>query len=234
MYRFYIDGLLLPIAPPSLKWEIPGRNDTIDLADGTQFPVKLPPGITTFSFDFELPHRQYPYANKFYPPEYYLARLEALFQNMSDFYFTVTRNTYGGSNEYSGVKQFSTNMLVHIDEYSVVEDADNASDLVVSIVLAKSVTKQMVVSKVDAPAVPVKPPAPPQPPIKPVENSTSTAPTQKTYTIKYGDTLWGIAQRYVGDGSRYPEIMAVNHGLPSGNPPNYIYSGQVIVLPVGW
>ena len=232
-YRFYIDGILLPYAPPTMKWSIPGRNETIDLADGTQFPVKFPPGLTEFSFDFELPHRQYAFANQFYPPEYYLARIEALFINMSDFYFTVTRNNYVGSHPYAGLQMFSTNMLVHIDKYTVTEDADNASDLTVSITFAKSVTKEMVVTKVDAPAVPIKPPAPPQPPPK-VETPTAANPNQKTYTIKSGDTLWGVAQRYVGNGARYPEILAVNQGFPDGNPPNYIYSGQVIILPVGW
>jgi nucleoid-associated protein YgaU len=230
-YKFYIDGMLLPTAPPTLTWEFPGRNETIDLADGTQYPVKFPPGLTTFSFDFELPHRQYAYANKFVPPEYYLARLEALALSMSDFYFTVTRNVYSSNHPYHGLQMFSTNMLVHINEYSVKEDANNSSDLTVSITLAKSVTKTMNVTKVNAPAVPVKPPAPPPPPPK---STTTSKTSQKTYTIKTGDTLWGIAQRYVGNGSRYTEIMAANKGLPSGNPPNYIYPGQVIILPVGW
>jgi LysM repeat protein len=230
MYKFYIDGLLLPVAPGNLTWTIPGRNETINLADGTEFPVKLPPGLTSFEFKFELPHRQYGYANKFVLPEYFLARIEALFIGMTDFYFTVTRNTYGGIHPYAGLQSFSTNMLVHIEEYSVEEDADNASDLTVTIKLTKSVTREMVVTKVSAPQVPVKPTPPPQPPPKQPTNVV----TQKTYTIKSGDTLWGIAQRYVGNGSRYTEIMAVNKGLPSGNPPNYIYPGQVITLPVGW
>lgn len=32
----------------------------------------------------------------------------------------------------------------------------------------------------------------------------------KTYTIKKGDTLWGIAEKYLGSGSRYREIMSLN------------------------
>lgn len=231
-YKFFIDGMLLPIAPAKLTWNIPGRNTSIELADGTELPIKLPPGITTFEFDFEIPHRQYSYANKFVPPEYILARLETLFINMSDFYFTVTRNNYLGSHPYAGLQQFSTNMMVHIDEYSVAEDAENASDLIVTIKLSKSVAKEMTVTKVNAPAVPIKPVVVPQP--APKTPPATTVSTQKTYTIVYGDTLWGIAQRYTGNGARYGEIMSVNNGLPSGNPPAYIYPGQVIVLPSGW
>lgn len=31
-----------------------------------------------------------------------------------------------------------------------------------------------------------------------------------TYTVRPGDTLWGIAQRFLGDGSRYTDIMSLN------------------------
>ena len=56
-------------------------------------------------------------------------------------------------------------------------------------------------------------------------------PEQKTntyieYTVVKGDSLWGIAQRFLGNGSRYPEIMKLN-GLTS----TIIYSGQKLKLP---
>ena len=48
----------------------------------------------------------------------------------------------------------------------------------------------------------------------------------RTYTVVAGDSLWGIAQRQLGNGWRYPEIVQLN-GLRS----NFIYSGQVLKLP---
>lgn len=47
-----------------------------------------------------------------------------------------------------------------------------------------------------------------------------------TYTIQKGDTLWSIAQRFLGDGSRYKEIMNLN-SLTSTT----IYPGQVLNIP---
>lgn len=47
------------------------------------------------------------------------------------------------------------------------------------------------------------------------------------YTVVSGDTLWGIAVRFYGDGTRYPEIAAAN-GIAD---PNLIYPGQVFVIP---
>ena len=48
----------------------------------------------------------------------------------------------------------------------------------------------------------------------------------KTYTVKHGDTLWQIAQTYLGKGSRYTEIVKLN-GLKS----NVLMSGQVLQIP---
>lgn len=49
----------------------------------------------------------------------------------------------------------------------------------------------------------------------------------RSYTVVPGDTLWGIAQLYYGDGTRYPEIAAAN-GIEN---PNLIYPGQVFIIP---
>jgi LysM repeat protein len=54
----------------------------------------------------------------------------------------------------------------------------------------------------------------------------TAAPAYGTYTVVKGDSLWGIANKKLGDGERYPEIKALN-GLTS----NTIYAGQVLQLP---
>ena len=48
-----------------------------------------------------------------------------------------------------------------------------------------------------------------------------------TYTVKHGDSLWGIAERIWGDGSRYEEIQQSN-GLDG----IVIYPGQILRIPV--
>lgn len=49
---------------------------------------------------------------------------------------------------------------------------------------------------------------------------------QRTYTVKKGDSLWAIAAKQLGNGSRYKEIKAIN-GLTTDT----IYAGQVLKLP---
>jgi LysM repeat protein len=47
--------------------------------------------------------------------------------------------------------------------------------------------------------------------------------------VQPGDNLWTFAQRYLGDGSRYPEIARLN-GITN---PNLIYPGQRLAIPGG-
>ena len=55
-------------------------------------------------------------------------------------------------------------------------------------------------------------------------NSEST--NYFTYTVKNGDTLWAIAQRYLGGGPKYKEIKILN-ALNSDT----IYPNQVLKIP---
>lgn len=52
------------------------------------------------------------------------------------------------------------------------------------------------------------------------------AETYRVHTVVHGDTLWAIAQRYLGKGNRYTEIVKLN-GLKS----NVIYSGMKLKIP---
>jgi LysM repeat protein len=48
----------------------------------------------------------------------------------------------------------------------------------------------------------------------------------QTYTVVGGDTLWGIAQRFLGSGNQWPQIYHQNSSKISD--PNLIYPGQVL------
>ena len=57
-------------------------------------------------------------------------------------------------------------------------------------------------------------------------SSSSSNPSYFTYTVKKGDTLWAIAQRYLGSGYKYKEIKDLN-ALNS----DMIYPGQTLKIP---
>jgi hypothetical protein len=56
-----------------------------------------------------------------------------------------------------------------------------------------------------------------------------------TYVVKPHDTLWGIAERYLGNPLRWSEIATLNEGRSEGpasfGNPHWIYPGWTLVLP---
>ncbi len=62
--------------------------------------------------------------------------------------------------------------------------------------------------------------------IYPVESETAKEETYRVHTVVKGDTLWDIAKKYLGNGSRHPEIKELNN-LSS----NVIYSGWKLKIP---
>jgi LysM repeat protein len=72
------------------------------------------------------------------------------------------------------------------------------------------------------PARPAPPPAPPR--------------TNDLYVVQPGDTLWGLASRYLGNPLRYQELFALNQGVSqvAGHTlvdPNLIYPGMTLQFP---
>ena len=49
------------------------------------------------------------------------------------------------------------------------------------------------------------------------------------YTVKAGDSLWGIAQQQLGSGLKWNDIYEANKDLIKD--PNKIWPGQVLILP---
>ena len=92
-----------------------------------------------------------------------------------------------------------------------------------------------------APSKPVQPTAPPssaQPvapgsTIRPVQPQPPPPPTtisaENVVTVQPGDSLWKLAQKTLGRGNRYSEILAIN---PSIVKPNQIRAGAQFTLPV--
>lgn len=94
MYYFYLDNVLMPITPSSLKMSIKNQNKTVDLASGGQLNILKTAGLTELSFDILLPVENYCFAvydNGYKSPNYYLEHIENLKMNKKAFKFTVIR-----------------------------------------------------------------------------------------------------------------------------------------------
>ncbi len=79
-------------------------------------------------------------------------------------------------------------------------------------------------------AQPVEEEAAPEPAAEAVAEAPAEPepePAARTYTVESGDTLWAIAERFYGDGSKY-QIIADASGIPN---PDLIHPGQVLTIP---
>lgn len=59
--------------------------------------------------------------------------------------------------------------------------------------------------------------------------SSSTAPAEKTYEVKAGDSLSKIAKREYGNANEWNRIFEANKDILKD--PNKIYPGQVLKIP---
>lgn len=225
-YKFYLDGFLLPVAPPKLELLVNNKNKTKDLANMQEINVLKLPGLTDITFTVPVPLKEYPWMNRYVSPKEVMAKLEELKTSCKAFQFIVSREFDNGSTAHS------TNLKVSLEDYRIVEDAEDASDLSIEINLKQYVDYGAKVIYVE--------------PTKPNQGTATTKPQSspnkpsnnkpKTYTVKHGDSMWEIAKKYLGDGSKYKQLYNMNKELidkrnaKEGTPKYTIYTGQVLRL----
>ncbi|HGM3301808.1 TPA: LysM peptidoglycan-binding domain-containing protein [Clostridioides difficile] len=226
-YDFYLDGVQLPIAPPKLEVKVTNKNKTVDLINVGEVNILKKEGLSEISFEAEFTHNKLPFCRgQFRDVQFFLSKLELLKTDCKPFQFIVSR-------ELGNKVLFNTNMKVSLEEYNIVEDAENGSDTKVAIKLKQYrdySTKKLVLAppknETDRPNVKIEP--------KRVDSVN--APSGKTYTVKAGDSLWSICQKQLGNGSLYKKVYELNKTMmdkanKGKKVPKYtIYKGQVLKL----
>lgn len=224
-YSFYLDKLLLPIAPSQLKISIAGNNKTYVMIDEGEINVLKTAKLTDIEFECCIPQVQYPfavYSDGFKKASYFLNYFEQLKTSKSPFQFIVSRALPNGK------ALFSTNIKVSIEDYTITETCKNGFDLTVKIKLKQYrhySTKICNVTIKDERAIATKKEE--RLPSTAGNAGNSGLPTM--YTVQAGDCLWNIAKKFYGDGSKYMKIYNANTEKITNA--NLIYAGQVLTIP---
>lgn len=208
----------LPIAPSSLSTQINSANKTINLMNDGEVNLLKKPGLTDFSFELLLPNVRYPFAtypNGFQKADYYLEKIEKLKVDLIPFQFIVSRMKPNGD------LLFDTNVKVSLEDYEIIEDAENGFDITVKVNLKQyreyGNKKVALAKKADDPNTTTA---------SATQDRPANKPIPKTHTVVKGDTLWAICKKILGNGSKVEEIAKLN-GIKNSN---LIYPGQVIKL----
>ena len=203
----------LPVNPEEIKRKREMNVETYQVLKTGQVSIPSYCSLEEFSFEAEFPSQEYHYMNSG-------ARANA------DFYEKMFRRAQKNLDPIRFIASNDINddisVMVLVKSVEVVEKAGEEGDKYITLNLMeyKSPGKRYVAVQTAAAAVKQEEAA--------AEETNPAVTENKTHTVQSGDTLWGIAKTYYGDGGQYTKIAAAN---PSMKNPNLIYAGQVLTIP---
>lgn len=204
------EGFRLPVNPEKVGAVSSGDGESFSISRLGNVNIPKDVKLETYTIETFFPSQEYSFlVASFREPEYYISMIKK-WQSSK---LPVRYMYVNGS--------FTINELVTIEEFNY-DETGGSKDVNFSLSLKKYVAygpNKMKVIKVQTAASPS--------PVKVLKKNTPPRQNKKeelkTYSLKSGDTLWTVAQKHLGSGSRYLEIQKLNG----------IKDSQLRSLPVG-
>jgi len=202
----------LPLAPEEFKTKVGNKNKTIELVNLGEVNLIKAIALRTFGFKILLPADDSLCDDKsiYKEPLFFLNKFREFKLDKRVVNLLIQRTQPDGISEI-----FAGNVLVTLEDYNVTESAGSEGSFDVELNF-KEYRSIKLIKLNENPDGTVS-----------QEEQRTTKPTAKTYTVKSGDSLWGIAKLQLNDGARYKEIAELN-GISDYN---NLQAGTVLKLP---
>ncbi len=198
--------LKLPVNPDRLEASSLQTIEEYNILKLGQVAIPTNMELREFSFEAEFPYEKQHYietGKNFKDAEYYLNQFKTWREQLLPIRFMA------GKASDNTVTADAINTLVLIQSMTITEYAGEEQDKYVAFRLKEynQYTKKY------------------------ISNSGTENNPKNTgyYIVKSGDTLWGIAKKYYGDGTKYTKIYNANRNIISN--PSLIRPGQKLVIP---
>lgn len=219
-YAVYFDKnnetIRLPVNPEEIKITKSQKVETYEVLNLGQVALSGGPELQKYSFEAELPGKPYSYVltlGEFQPASFYIEKFRQWFLAKEPVKMAINEN----------IKD-ADSLWVLFESFDITEKSGEEGDYYAQF----SLTEYRNFGKKEIPLDPAKVKGDSVTASTAEASRNGTAPKPKTYTVVKGDTLWGIAKRFLGSGAKYPEIVKIN---PEIKNPALIKTGQVIKLP---
>lgn len=222
-YFFYMDNMLLPITPPSMKISVGSHNKTVTLINDGEINILKSPSLIDISFTARFPMTKFPYSRTVNSFQSYFNKIKELKTNKTPFQFIVIRH---GENK---IPTWDTDLTVALESFTLKEDHEYGTDVLIDFKLkqyknfgVKYVGKTSYASGNDS------------------SNRATKVPKQEVVTTSEEDNAYLLSKKQYGDGALWFNVVGANSETLNPNktlltdvPQNSIYMPEntKVVLP---
>lgn len=208
----------IPVLPEKLVVKSPGKNETATVLELGEINLLRKKGLRQVSWESFFPAHNAPYVTGWEDtaPADYVRDIEDWRDSKESGRLSITGT------------DLNINMAVAAEDFSYEERGGEVGDIYYSITLKEWKDHSAVSVSLPSPKKAVK--------STPKRSGKPEAAAAKTHTVVKGDCLWAIAQKYYGDGNKYPQLYSKNQATidarnkGTGNPKYTIYPGQKLTL----
>lgn len=210
--EFYIDDLRLPVPIQEVSVKTGADINTISLVNSGEVGLYGGEKLDTLSFSSFFPSRYRPFCqySGFPQPETFINHIESAKREKKPIRFIMTGTDIN--------KQFL------VESFEKTYKINGLGDVYFSLSLTEY--KEIEIPQI-APATNSSSTKKPTTTKRPTDTKKKKSST--THIVKRGDTLWGLAKKYYGDGSQYMKIANANKDKVKN--PNLIVDGWKLVIP---